>query len=111
MPRSNSALASDEEPQQHTFSLRLHARGSSRVKRGSYNSRNANGTPRPRMHEASDTRRRFRRWAINLLVAGGVCAAYIAYRYFTTSSTTALSWFFLIAVLMAAMHYLRLSRR
>lgn len=60
------------------------------------------------MYEAS---RRFRRWAINLLIVAAVCAAYIGYRYFTTGSTTALSWIFLIAVLMGAMHYLRRSSR
>lgn len=63
------------------------------------------------MHEASNTRRRFRRRAVNLLIVAGACAGYIAYRYFTTSSTTALSWFFLIAVLIGAMHSFRRSRR
>lgn len=63
------------------------------------------------MHETSNTRRRFRRRAVNLLIVAGACAGYIAYRYLTTSSTTALSWFFLIAVLMAAMHSLWRSRR
>ena len=63
------------------------------------------------MQEAFNTLRRFRRRAVNLLIVAGACAGYIAYRYFTTGSTTPLSWLFLIAILVAAMHFLRRSRR
>jgi hypothetical protein len=63
------------------------------------------------MQDATTTNQVFRRRAINLLIVAAVCAGYIVYRYLTTSSTTALSWIVLGAVLITSIYYFRVSRR
>lgn len=63
------------------------------------------------MSQAEETGRAFRKWAINLMLVAAGCAGYIIYRYATAGSTTVLSWIVLSIVLIAAMHYFRLSRR